>query len=318
MTPMIRRRERQASGGFCASCSGVSSSKVLRTPREKREQILDEYERGGIRGDGGAEVSDVGLVGAAAAQAWGWGERGRACRAALGGKAVAEPMGVAAALGRRMRVQIGTGGVGWKWPMGNRRHGLGRCCGRWGWCGAKFCRIGAGVRGAGALRYAARGSRDWRGWTLLASTIEGGLGGTPTLPWRAGQKNRKNLQSTGRFFTSSYFADCCGPRQWDDAPAAPCPLQSNSEPETGQRQANRVEQGTRAPRFRKLLIRAGSGSAQAGGGQSDSAASQSNPCEWRHLQPSNLAPAKRGPKKEILQCCWLLYKFNSSSLKSLP
>jgi len=48
MTPMIRRRERQASGGFCASCSGVSSSKVLRTPREKREQILDEYERGGM------------------------------------------------------------------------------------------------------------------------------------------------------------------------------------------------------------------------------------------------------------------------------
>ena len=177
MTPMIRQRERQASGGFCASCSGVSFSTVLRTPREKREQILDEYERGGIRGDGRGEVSDAGLVGAAAAQASGWGDRGQCLSRCVGWKRRRsrsrweQPLPLDAGCVCKLAQ-----GCGWKWPMGNRRPGLGRCCGRWWWCGVKFCRIGAGVRGAGARRYAARGSRDWRGWTLLASTIGGSAG----------------------------------------------------------------------------------------------------------------------------------------------
>jgi hypothetical protein len=44
----------------------------VRTPREKREQILDEYERSGFCGLGWSEVFDPGFVGSSngARMAW--------------------------------------------------------------------------------------------------------------------------------------------------------------------------------------------------------------------------------------------------------
>jgi hypothetical protein len=62
----------------------------VRTPREKRERILDEYERSGMSGAAiaawvGGEVSDVVLMDPAAAQGPDIGEPGHVVAGALGG-----------------------------------------------------------------------------------------------------------------------------------------------------------------------------------------------------------------------------------------
>lgn len=87
----------------------------VRTPREKREQILDEYELSGMTG-----AAFAAMVGVKYPTLASWVQQRRkhgagASEAVPGAvrwvEAVAEPesMGAAAALGRGMRVQIGAG-----------------------------------------------------------------------------------------------------------------------------------------------------------------------------------------------------------------
>lgn len=87
----------------------------VRTPREKREQILDEYERSGMTG-----VAFAAMVGVKYSTLASWVQQRRkhgagANKAVPGAvrwvEAVAEPesMGSAVARGRGMRVQIGAG-----------------------------------------------------------------------------------------------------------------------------------------------------------------------------------------------------------------